>query len=63
MKYSSLADSDFDIESVGGGFDVKAVVPDEYVEDHPEQIPINKIRSQRRLTVSVLREWVAKQQL
>jgi hypothetical protein len=61
MKYASLSDSDFDIESVGSGFDVKSVVPPQYEEDHPEQIPVNKIRSQRRLTVSILRAWVEKQ--
>jgi radical SAM superfamily enzyme YgiQ (UPF0313 family) len=61
MKYTSLSDSDFDIESVGNGFDIRTIVPPGYEEDHFEQIPILKIRSQRRLTVSVLKKWIASQ--
>src|SRR5262249_25068901 len=61
MKYASLSDADFDIESVQGGFDVNTVVPAGYEEDLVEQIPVGKIRSQRRLTASVLKSWIASQ--
>jgi hypothetical protein len=57
VKYAGLSDSDFDIESVKDGFKVAEVVPQGYEEEHPEQIPISKIRSQRRLTVSALKGW------
>jgi radical SAM superfamily enzyme YgiQ (UPF0313 family) len=59
MKYASLSDSDFDIESVKGAFDIHTVLPVGYEEKHSEQIPALKIRSQRRLTVSILKDWAA----
>jgi hypothetical protein len=61
MKYSSLSDSDFDVESVRPGFDVQTVVPAGYEHDHSEQIPVLKIRSQRRLTASILKDWASSQ--
>lgn len=61
MKYASLSDSDFDVESVRDGFDVNSLVPPGYEQDHSEQIPILKIRSQRRLTVSILKDWASSQ--
>lgn len=61
VKYSQLSDADFDIESVQDGFDLSAVVPQGYEEERPEQIPASKIRSQRRLTVSVLKDWIEAQ--
>ena len=57
MKYSRLSDADFDIESVRGEVGEDTVVPLGYEEDRSEQIPESKIRSQRRLTVSVLKNW------
>ena len=61
MKYANLSDADFDIESVRGGFDVNTVVPAGYEEELAEQIPMAKIRSQRRLTTSILKSWAASQ--
>ena len=54
-------DADFDIETVKGGFNVNTVVPAGYEEELAEQIPMTKIRSQRRLTTSVLKNWAASQ--
>src|SRR5262249_41400404 len=61
MKYRSLADGDFDIESVASGFDITSVLPQGYEDSHTEPIPASKIRSQRKLTVSILRDWIAVQ--
>lgn len=57
VKYAGLADSDFDIESVGHDFAFTDVIPQGYEEQQPEPIPLSKIRSQRRLTVRGLKEW------
>jgi len=58
VKYANLSDADFDVESVDARFDVAHVLPHGYEQEHSEQIPESKIRSQRRVTVSVLKEWI-----
>jgi hypothetical protein len=59
LKYGSLSDADFDIESVRQDYTAYSVLPPGYEEIHPEQAPESKIRSQRRLTAAVLKDWIA----
>jgi hypothetical protein len=56
VKYSRLSDADFDIESVDASFSVASVLPRAYEADGPGADP--KVRSQKRITASVLRQWI-----
>jgi radical SAM superfamily enzyme YgiQ (UPF0313 family) len=58
IKYSRLSDADFDIESLDGAFDAGRVLPQGYETEYEEAIPAAKTRSQRRITVSVLKDWI-----
>ena len=60
-KYGQLSDADFDIESVDEGFSVEQLVPDTYEQSHEEQIPENKVRAQRKVTIRALREFARAQ--
>jgi radical SAM superfamily enzyme YgiQ (UPF0313 family) len=57
LKYASLSDTDFDIDSVLGDVGIAHVMPAGYEEGRFEQIPDSKIRSQRHLTASALKSW------
>ena len=57
LKYADLRDADFDIESVPR-YGRDEVLPPSYEATWPEQVPDAKIRAQRRLTTTALREFV-----
>ncbi|MGK0368056.1 MAG: radical SAM superfamily enzyme YgiQ (UPF0313 family) [Thermoproteota archaeon] len=54
LKYSSIKPIDFDIGSVGKDFDYANIVPQKYLDDTDEPIPMGKIKAQRKLTVNAL---------
>ncbi len=54
LKYSGLADRDFDIDSVGPEFKVGDVIPKDYAATADEPISRNKIDAQLRATVKQL---------
>jgi hypothetical protein len=55
LKYGTLSDADFDIESVPEGFDRSLILPEHYAELADEEIPRAKIAAQQRSTVGQLR--------
>jgi len=55
LKYESLSDADFDIESVPHDFDDSLILPDGYAESAMEDIPKAKIIAQQRVTMQQLR--------
>ena len=55
LKYESLSDADFDIESVPNDFDDSLILPDGYAELAMEDIPKAKIIAQQRVTMQQLR--------
>ena len=59
LKYRYISDSDFDIEGVGAAFDVKNILPDDYVSSANEAIPPQKIKAQLRATVAQLETVIA----
>lgn len=54
LKYHGLKPSDFDIESVSHDFDYNTIIPENYLKELDEPIPLNKIRAQRKLTTNAL---------
>ncbi len=58
VKYAQLSDADFDVEAVPRGFGVEQVLPASYEVSRQERIPETKIRAQRRVTASALRQLV-----
>lgn len=58
VKYGTLCDADFDIESVAARYRVREVLPADYEDMRHEQVPDSKIRAQRRLTAAALRRFV-----
>lgn len=55
LKYESLTDSDFDVESVPPDFDFSLLLPEQYAELAVEEIPQTKIDAQQRFTMQQLR--------
>ena len=60
MKYKNVKDSDFDIESVGEDFNIEELIPSAYASTHREEIPLNKIKAQQKLTVAALTDLINK---
>jgi len=58
MKYWNLKESDFDIDSVKKDFDLEQLIPEDYASSATEQIPVNKINSQIKATISGLRSFI-----
>ena len=54
LKYQDISDTDFDIDSVADDFDVRAILPSDYVATADEKIPQNKIDAQLRATTAQL---------
>jgi radical SAM superfamily enzyme YgiQ (UPF0313 family) len=54
IKYADVKSSDFDIDSVSSNYEIKKIVPEDYVIDFFEPIPKTKIKSQRKLTIESL---------
>jgi radical SAM superfamily enzyme YgiQ (UPF0313 family) len=59
LKYESLSDADFDIESVPPEFDRSLILPDQYAELAHEDIPHAKTAAQQRATMIQLRRLMA----
>ncbi len=60
MKYSSISENDFDIDSVGEDFNIEDIVPSTYMTTATEDIPSNKIDAQLKSTVKGLQEFINK---
>ena len=58
IKYSSIKNSDFDIDSVDQYYDLTELVPEEYMNTLDEPIALTKIRSQRMLTKRALSKLI-----
>jgi hypothetical protein len=58
LKYATLSDADFDVESVPQGYAVDRVLPGSYEVSRHERIPETKVRAQRRVTAAALRQFV-----
>lgn len=58
LKYSSLSERDFDIESVAPDFDIRDVLPAGYAETADEPVPANKIAAQLHSTCKQLRQLI-----
>lgn len=54
IKFQSLKPSEFDIGSVSSNFDLRDLVPAEYMTDLSEPIPEHKMIAQRKLTSDAL---------
>lgn len=59
IKYSSLSPADFDIESVPEVFDMESVLPENYQTNIETEIPLSKVRAQRKLTTDSLRGFIS----
>jgi len=59
LKYQNISDSDFDIESVEPGFDIRRILPVDYQETADEDIPAGKTKAQLRATIQQLETIVA----
>jgi len=59
LKYQNISDSDFDIESVEPGFDIRKILPVDYQETADEDIPEGKTKAQLRATIQQLETIVA----
>jgi hypothetical protein len=58
LKYSTLSEKDFDIESVGADFDIRKILPDDYAATADEPIPRVKIEAQLRETQAQLQRVI-----
>ncbi len=58
LKYKNLSKSDFDIEGVEAGFDLKNIIPVDYSSSADEDIPPLKIKAQLRSTIAQLENIV-----
>lgn len=56
LKYHNVTGKDFDIDSVADDFDKKNLVPDEYMNEMDEPIPLAKMKAQRKLTLNALKK-------
>lgn len=63
LKYADLKDSDFDVDSVGEGFKMVDVLPDNYEASADEEIQKDKIDAQLRLTTAQLKNLVLERQV
>ncbi len=63
IKYSDLADEDFDIESVDRDFDISEILPKDYASTANEPIPKNKINAQLRATQEQLQSVIDRSEL
>ena len=54
VKYATVSEKDFDIESVGPDFDVRTILPENYAATADEPIPKAKIEAQLRETQAQL---------
>ena len=54
----NLSDTDFDIESVPDGFDIRDILPKDYASSADEPIPAGKIKAQLRATTQQLESVV-----
>jgi radical SAM superfamily enzyme YgiQ (UPF0313 family) len=61
LKYEGLSDADFDIDSVPADFDRALILPEHYIDEANENIPLVKIAAQQRATVAQLRRLTAPQ--
>ena len=43
LKYQNISDDDFDIDSVDDDYDIRRILPEDYVKTADEKIPQNKI--------------------
>ncbi len=59
LKYQGISDRDFDLDSVGEGFDIRGILPSNYAETANEDIPPQKIKAQLRATVAQLESVIA----
>jgi len=59
LKYQYIADSDFDIEGVGEGFDIHDILPSDYAASADEPIPHQKTDAQLRATTAQLSRVIA----
>jgi hypothetical protein len=59
LKYQNISASDFDLESVDTDFDIREILPRDYVASANEDIPAGKIKAQLRATVSQLEAVVS----
>jgi radical SAM superfamily enzyme YgiQ (UPF0313 family) len=62
VKYGTLSDADFDIESVPSGFGLRDVLPADYEAGRQDSTPPSKMRAQRRVTAAALRGFVEARQ-
>ncbi|MBI3558174.1 MAG: radical SAM protein [Deltaproteobacteria bacterium] len=58
LKYSSLSDADFDIDSVESNFNRENILPLGYEESSEEQVAASKVRAQRNATVKALKIFI-----
>jgi radical SAM superfamily enzyme YgiQ (UPF0313 family) len=58
VKYATLSEKDFDIESVGPDFDIRQILPESYARTADEPIPQVKIDAQLRETQAQLRRVI-----
>jgi radical SAM superfamily enzyme YgiQ (UPF0313 family) len=58
VKYATLSEKDFDIESVGEDFDIRGILPENYGATADEPIPQVKIDAQLRETQAQLRRVI-----
>lgn len=54
VKYRNLRAEDFDIDGVEGPIETQHILPDGYMTEWDEAIPVNKIKAQRRETARSL---------
>ena len=59
LKYGNLQPHDFDIDSVDELYNLKDIIPKDYLTDYFEPIPKGKIKSQRMATFSALSKLIA----
>ncbi len=60
LKYQNLSREDFDLEGVDADFDIRNVMPADYVQNAEEPIPSNKTEAQLRATSKQLRTLIDK---
>ena len=62
MKYRYISDTEFDVESIPQGYDIKNILPAGYQGVTNEPIPLQKIEAQQRTTIAQLEQIVAARQ-
>lgn len=56
LKYHNVTGKDFDIDSVDENFDRSNLVPEQYLSEMDEPIPLAKMKAQRKLTLNALKK-------